>query len=209
MPRGLHRGIRASQDRELFGAGLLASPASLGRKEKGMPEQAGVLQRTTKPGGVKLVSFNEMFEDVKQITDAIARRAYEIFESHGKNFGHEWDDWFEAERELLHPVHLELSESADSLILNAEVPGFRPGDLELSVEPRRVTIAGHREVGKEKRAGQALFSERCSDQILRIVDLPAEVNPEKVAASFTDGVLEVTMPKAVGGRKIRVEERVA
>jgi HSP20 family protein len=174
-----------------------------------MPREGAFLGRTLKTGGVKLVSFNELFEDVKRATDAITRRAYEIFESRGRIFGREWDDWFKAESEFLRPVRLELSESSDSFVVNAEVPGFRANELEVSVEPRRVTIAGHRESGKEKKAEKIVFSEHSSDQILRIVDLPAAVDPEKVQATLKDGVLEVTMAKAAAARKIPVEQKVA
>ncbi len=174
-----------------------------------MPEQTAALQKAAKPGGVKLVPFDALFEDVKRITDAITRRAYELFESRGRIFGREWDDWFTAESELLHPIYPELTESADSFILTAEVPGFRASDLEVSVEPQRLTIAGHRESGKEKKTGKTVISERTSDEVLRVVDLPAGVDPEKVEASLKDGILEVRLAKAAAPRKIRVEQKVA
>ena len=47
----------------------------------------------------------DVFDRFDQIYNSIAKRAFEIFESNGRNFGHEFDDWFKAESELLHPVH--------------------------------------------------------------------------------------------------------
>jgi HSP20 family protein len=167
------------------------------------------LGRGAKRGTVKVIPFEKLFDEVKQITDTVRERAYGIFEAQGRLFGREWSDWFQAEEEVLHPVHLTLSESPDSFTLQAEVPGFRADELEVSVEARRLTIAGHRESTKERKAEKTIFSERCSDRILRAVDLPADVDPEKVQATLKNGMLAITMARAAAARKIRVEQKVA
>ncbi len=174
-----------------------------------MARESVVLGRSPRSGTVKLIPFEKLFGEVKRITDAITQRAYEIFEERGKFLGREWEDWFQAEAELLHPVHLTLSESPEFLILRAEVPGFRADQLELSVEARRITIAGRRESSEEKKTEKTVSSERSSDQILRMVDLPTEVDPQKVRATLTDGILEVTLARAAAPRKIPVEQKVA
>jgi HSP20 family protein len=174
-----------------------------------MARESSGLEKGTKRGAVRVISFEKLFDEMKQITETIRGRAYQIFEEHGKLFGQEWSDWFQAEEELLHPVHLSLSESPDSFILHAEVPGFRADELEVSVEARRVTIAGHRESSRERKTEKRVFSERCSDRILRAVELPADVDPQKVEATLKDGMLAMTMAKAAAARKVRVEQKVA
>jgi HSP20 family protein len=178
-------------------------------KEKGMAREGAGLGRGSKGGAVKVIAFEKLFDEVKRITDTVRGRAYQIFEEHGGLLGREWSDWFQAEEELLHPIHLSLSESPDSFTLHAEVPGFRADELEVSVEARRLTIAGHRESSKERKAGKTVFSERCSDRILRVVDLPADVDPQKVQATLKNGMLAITMARADAARKVRVEQKVA
>ncbi|HTV53999.1 MAG TPA: Hsp20 family protein [Terriglobia bacterium] len=148
-------------------------------------------------------------EDYQQIYNSIARRAFEMFESEGGAFGRELEHWFKAESELLHPVYLEVTESPEGFNVSAEVPGFSPKDLEISVEPRRLTIVGKRETKEEKKKGKLVYKDRLSDQLLRIVDLPAEINTDKVKATLDSGVLMLEAPKAAPAKKIAVETKAA
>jgi hypothetical protein len=67
------------------------------------------------PVPAKAIERQDVFERFNQIYNSVARRAFEIFESNGRRFGHDLDDWFKAESELLHPVHVRMAESDDSL----------------------------------------------------------------------------------------------
>jgi HSP20 family protein len=173
-----------------------------------MREQGSEL-RKRELGPVKLASMDEILRDMKEAFDSISRRAYEIFEANGRQFGRDIEDWFRAERELLHPVHMEVRDSDDMLTVKAEVPGFESKDLEISVEPTRLTLAGKREWTKEEEKEKVLFSERRSNQIFRCIDLPVEVSPEKATATLKDGILELKMPKSTTARKIRIEAKAA
>jgi len=77
------------------------------------------------------------------------------------------------------------------------------------VEPRRVTISGKRETSKEEKKGKSVYSETGCDQILRVVDLPAEVETDKVTAILKNGVLALTMPKVAKSRSIRIQAKAA
>lgn len=158
---------------------------------------------------LRLAEPEKLFERMQQIYDSIARRAFEIFEGKGGTFGHDLDDWFEAESEILHPARVEVQESDDALIVCAEVPGFCAKELEVSVEPRRVTVRGQKEASDERKKGKTLYTERRSDQIFRVLDLPVEVDPFKTTATLKDGMLELKMPRASKVRKIRVEPKAA
>jgi len=174
-----------------------------------MKHQATAIQTTKEAPSLRLVTFDDLFDRVNEIYDVISRRAFELFENSGQTFGHDLEDWFKAESELLQPVHLDVAESDTALTVRAEVPGFNAKELEISVEPRRLTITGKRETKEERKKEKALYQERCADQILRIVDLPAEVATEKVTAKLKDGVLELAMPKAAPAKKVRVEPKPA
>ena len=150
----------------------------------------------------KLVPGADLVKRAQELHESIARRAYEIFESKGRTSGRDLEDWLQAESEFLHPVHVDVAESDDGLTVRAEVPGFRGEHLMVGVEARRLTIAGKREAEEERRNEKTIYRESCSDQILRVIELPAEVVAGKAAATLRDGVLELKMPKAASAKKI-------
>jgi HSP20 family protein len=177
-----------------------------------MSEKATASQKAPenkKQTQLKVVEPEALFERIGRMHDAIERRAFEIFDLNGRTFGRELDDWFKAETELLHPVHLKVSEAGDSLQVEAEVPGFDANDFEVSVEPQRLTISGKKQTTEESKTGNTVYKDQCSNEILRVVDLPAEVETAKVAATLKNGVLSLTLPKAArpkaGAAKVEVK----
>ncbi|MGH9432196.1 MAG: Hsp20 family protein [Terriglobia bacterium] len=158
--------------------------------------------------GPEVAKESDFLDRIQRMQDAIARRAFEIFEGEG-GFGRDLEHWFKAESELLHPVHIEMTESDEGLSVKAEVPGFSPKELEISVEPRRLTITGKRETKEEEKKGKTLYKEQCSDRLLRVVDLPAEINTEKVKATLENGIVALEMTKAAPAKKIAVEAKGA
>lgn len=81
------------------------------------------------------------------------------------------------------------------LLVRAEVPGVKKDELEVSIAGDTVTIKGeHRHEEKEEK-GKYYRCEISHKAFARTVVLPAEVDAEKAAAEFTDGVLEIRLPK--------------
>jgi HSP20 family protein len=171
-----------------------------------MTAQSATAMQPTKSSAVtRPGSSGDVFD---AIFDSITRRAYELFDGNGRWPGNELANWFQAESELLHPVHLELSESDDRFTVRAEVPGYTTKDLEIKIEPSMVTIAGKRECTKdEEQRGKRIHSERCSDQILRAVELPADIDTSKAAATLKDGLLTIDLPKAPHAKAVRIEPK--
>ena len=174
-----------------------------------MSEKSLAVQRAEERSALKPVKFESLLDRMDDIFDRINKRAFEIFEGNGRVFGHEIDNWLKAEREFLHPVHIQLTESGESLDVQAELPGFDEKDLEINVEPRRVTISGKRETSKKEKKGKTVYSETGCDQILRVVDLPEEVETDKVTATLKNGVLALTMPKVAKSRSVRIHAKAA
>jgi len=171
-----------------------------------MSERSTAIQIIPDPTSIKLVEPKSLFDRVHKIHEQIERRAYEIFRGNGGIFNHDTDDWFKAETELLHPVHITVAEADGSLTAKAEVPGFEARDLNISLEPRRLTISGKRESrNEEKQKGKTIYTEQCSNEILRVLDLPAEVDPARATATLKNGVLELTMPKAAEAKRAAVK----
>lgn len=174
-----------------------------------MAETSSAVQRAEeKP--VAITPLDRLMERVTDLSQAITQRAYEIFEGSGRRFGHDLEDWFKAEMELLHPVHVNIVEAGDNLEVRAEVPGFSEKEIEVSVESSRLTITGKRETGKkEEKQGKTVYSELCSNQILRIVDLPVAVDAERTTAILKNGILQLTLPKAMKAKTIGIKPKAA
>jgi len=115
-------------------------------------QSAAVMESTHEPEPKH--SSEEISNQFSQIHDALARRAFDIFESRGRSPGHELEDWSRAESELLHPVPVNVTESNGQYIVRAEVPGFGGKDLEVMVKPLSLRISGKRETRKTRRMGK-------------------------------------------------------
>lgn len=145
-------------------------------------------------------------DGIKEMFDAIEKRAFAIFKSSGL-FGNDLGNWLQAEKELLHPAHLDVSETDGSFNVRAEVPGFTAQDLEINLEGRRLAISGKRERHEERKDKKSVYSETCSDQLLRVVDLPGDVNAERARAELRDGILQLEIPKAAPAKKVPIEPK--
>lgn len=154
--------------------------------------------------GAPAVHVGPPNDGIQEMFESLARRAFEIFESNGHGLGHDLENWAQAERELFHPAHLEISETDGKFAVRAEVPGFSAKELEISMDGRRLTISGKREKREERKDKKRIYSEYCSDQVLRAVDLPADVNAERGSAYLKNGILELEIPKAAPASKVPI-----
>ena len=93
--------------------------------------------------------------------------------------------------------------------MRAEVPGFNAKDLEINVEPRPLTVSGKRETKEETKKGKTVYSELCANEILRVVELPAEIDTSKVNATLKDGILNIELAKAAPAKTVRAEPKPA
>lgn len=149
------------------------------------------IQQATEP---QVVAMNASFEQMTALSESIARRAFEIFQTRGRIDGGDLEDWYRAEAELFHTAHVHLYESEDALAVSAEVPGFEAEELSISVEPSRLTITGKR--ATNHKSMRVLYCDACADRIFRSMGLPVEVDPKKATAALRNGVLELALPKS-------------
>ncbi|HXX44102.1 MAG TPA: Hsp20 family protein [Candidatus Acidoferrales bacterium] len=174
-----------------------------------MQAQGSARQMQPAPEQPVKVRIGGLTDEIKGTFETIGRRAFDIFERKGRALGHALTDWLEAEAEFLHPVRLELLESDESYRIRAEVPGFSVRELDVRIEPQRVTITGSRETAEEKQIMKRVYSEWSSNRILRTIELPAEVNTESAKATLKDGILELDLLKATPGKRVPIETRTA
>jgi HSP20 family protein len=110
---------------------------------------------------------------------------------------HEWRAW---------PHGFEMTETEKEYVVRAELPGFEPSEIEVSLRGPVLTIEAKQ--GEKPREGEAEpTEERPYARMRRSVTLPEGVEMEKLEAVYRHGVLEVTIPKTpeVLPRRIEVK----
>jgi HSP20 family protein len=90
---------------------------------------------------------------------------------------------------------MDLVEAEDHFVLKADLPGLREGDVNIEVQDGTLTISGERKAEHEQRERGWYRIERSFGSFNRSLTLPDGVDPDGIAASFSDGVLEVRIPK--------------
>jgi HSP20 family protein len=107
------------------------------------------------------------------------------------------------------PYGVDIREDADHIYVEAELPGFKKDEVNVTLENQQLTIQAERtsEVRKgEEPKGELLLQERRYGRYLRSFTLPPTVDESKVDAKLSDGVLTITLNKReeVKPRKITV-----
>jgi HSP20 family protein len=110
--------------------------------------------------------------------------------------------------EFITPM-VDVYEEKDDIVVKAELPGLGKDDVEVNISESELTLKGEKK--KEETIDEENYyrCERSYGTFLRSVDLPADVQADKVKASFKNGVLEIRMPKTEEAKtkeiKIKVE----
>lgn len=94
-----------------------------------------------------------------------------------------------------------------SVVLTAEVPGFSPEQLDITVNRNTIVLSGTRETAKPQTGETYYRKERPSASFTRTLELPFEVDPESAEADYSKGVLTVRLsrPAAHQPKKVSVK----
>ena len=105
--------------------------------------------------------------------------------------------------ELAPPI--DVRETDDAYVVEVDLPGIDPKNIELLIEGRTLTIRGQVTDEREEKQGSYLLRERRQGQFMRAVALPGMVDAEQAESRFENGQLMVTLPKAAQNRARRIE----
>ncbi len=142
------------------------------------------------------VSQDEIDRHMKSVFDLVAQRAYELFVSRGGEHGHDYEDWFRAESEIFQPITIEMGDPGDAYTAFAIVSGYRPEDLKIRAEARRLTICGL-SCGESTESNGPQEEPRSSDRFFFSISLPTEIDTAQVSADVRGDVMEVRLPKVL------------
>jgi HSP20 family protein len=92
-------------------------------------------------------------------------------------------------------LDLDVEETDDTYVLHAEMPGVKPGDIEVKLDEGVLYIEAERKFYEDKAAEGFRRVERRFGQLHRAIRLPSRVDPEKIEATYKDGLLTVTLRK--------------
>jgi HSP20 family protein len=99
---------------------------------------------------------------------------------------------------------LDLSETEKEFVVRLEAPGMARDDFDVDLDRNLLALSGKRELRKEEKGEDYLWQERQEGRFVRTIRLPAQVQDDKVEATYVDGVLTVKLPKAVQAAKTKV-----
>lgn len=103
---------------------------------------------------------------------------------------------------------MDVSETEDSILVKAELPGLEVKDIEVSLLGDRLIIKGEKKREEEKKGEHFHSTERYYGTFQRSFRLPATVNTEKIEAKFDKGVLTVTLPKTEEAKTKEIKIKV-
>lgn len=111
----------------------------------------------------------------------------ELLDELGKANGGEW------------APRIDVSDSDESIVVRADLPGVKPDDIDIEVSDDTLTISGkHEEETEEKEGKRVIRRERRYGSFVRSIALPKGIKAEEITAESKDGVLELTIPKPAG-----------
>jgi HSP20 family protein len=96
---------------------------------------------------------------------------------------------------------IDMSDSDDAFVLEAEIPGIDAKDLDISLTGDVLTIKGEKKEKKEDKKKGVHRVERTFGSFSRSFQLPCEVQEDKIEAKFENGVVKLTLPKAEAAKK--------
>jgi len=103
------------------------------------------------------------------------------------------------------PVNVYVN--SDHALVTTEVPGLEAGDIEISISGKNLTIRGDRKADELKEGESYHRHERWSGRFSRTIELPFNVEADKVGAKFSKGILSITLPRAEAERPKKIEIR--
>jgi HSP20 family protein len=101
---------------------------------------------------------------------------------------------------------LDVTSGADAVTVEASLPGYRPEDVEVTIENGTLTIHAESETESKEGEGEALVTEIRRGSVSRTITLPTGLEPDKASATYENGMLKLRIPKAeaVKPRQIRI-----
>lgn len=134
-------------------------------------------------------TYRPLFPEFGRVIEAMSRDLDRAFESTSETFS--WDV------------------NEDRAVVSADLPGFEANAFDISLEKNTLTVRGERNTEVEGENANYLRRERSYGSFARSWKLPFGVNPEAIEANYTNGVLQITLPKREEEKPRRISVQAA
>ncbi|MEO0108562.1 MAG: Hsp20/alpha crystallin family protein [candidate division WOR-3 bacterium] len=142
----------------------------------------------------KTPAIFEPFRDIFSLREDMER----IFDSMLGRFPAERHDY------IWSPL-MDVEETADALIVRAELPGMKKDEIKISVTGDKLTISGERKREVETKNKSYHRIERAYGRFARAINLPVDVEADKTTATYKAGILELILPKSAKAKAREIE----
>jgi HSP20 family protein len=125
------------------------------------------------------------FRDMRSMREAMDR----LFrDSWGRPLDSRLPDWGD--------IPADVAEKDIAFVVRATIPGVRPEDIQVNVQGDRLTLRAESQNEQERKDERYVVRERYATSFYRALTLPSPVNTDQADASYDQGVLTLTLPKA-------------
>lgn len=104
---------------------------------------------------------------------------------------------------------VDISETRDDIIVNAEVPGMKKDDIKIIIQDNVLTLKGEKQKEKEEKDKSYHRVERSYGSFERSFSLPVSIQVDKIKANYKEGVLTIHLPKAEEAKPKEVTVQVS
>ena len=139
------------------------------------------------------------FDELTNLHTTMDRLFGDMFDSGGQDSS--------SNRSLTLRLPVDIAETDNAYVVKAPVPGFRPEDVEVTVEGNVLSIRASRKEEKENKQGNYLRREMIVGDFVRQIALPNDVRADNINATFTNGELKIEVPRAPRPQPKRIEVR--
>ncbi len=140
----------------------------------------------------QLAPFERMKREMDRMWDS-------FFEGGPRFMAEEGGEWLPA---------LDLAETGNEFVVKAEMPGLDAKDIDISLSENMLTIKGEKKRDREETKENYHFMERSYGAFTRSIQLPGEVNHQRITTSYKNGVLKIHLPKSEEAKKREVKIKV-
>jgi HSP20 family protein len=120
--------------------------------------------------------------------------------------------WLGTERTEINAPSVDVYVEKDDVVIKAELPGLEKDDIQVNLSNHTLTLKGEKRREEKIKEEDYICSERAYGSFSRTLELPGDVQGEKVKASFKNGVLEIRLPVAETAKpktvKVKVETTI-
>jgi HSP20 family protein len=145
---------------------------------------------------MNIVRYQDPFRDLRGLQDEVNRLFSSTFTR-----GSDEDQMM---RGAWNP-QVDIFENQNEIVLEAELPGMKPDDVEISIENNVLTLHGERKFEKKDEGDNFHRVERSYGSFTRSFTLPPTVSSENTTANFENGLLRLTLAKREEAKPRRIE----